>query len=73
MKLVDLLARRDAAALAFEAAQATYQRTLSGVAYREVEAARVARREASDACDNYPPSPTADLVLKLLGYKQVTK
>lgn len=51
MKLADLIARRDVAALAFEAAQATYQRTLSGVAYREVEAARVARREASDACD----------------------
>lgn len=46
-----MIARRDAAAVAFDAAQDAYQALCSGAAWRTLEAARVERRGAQDAVD----------------------
>ena len=48
----DLLARRDAAALVFEVAQAAYQTLGDGATWRTLEDARKARRNAADDVDN---------------------
>lgn len=51
MNLADLLARRTAAALAFDAAEKAHH-TIGGTAtWKALEAARVERRAASDAVD----------------------
>ena len=52
MTYADLLARRDAAALAFTVAETAYQTLGGGTAWRALEDARKARRTAADDVDN---------------------
>ena len=50
-RLGRLHVRRDQAAMAFRTAEEAHHRAGSGETFRALEAARVARREASDAVD----------------------
>lgn len=63
MSRADLIATRDAAAKEFDIAQDAYQRGGNGENYRDLEAARVARRDAQSALDQHDranPEPGGD-------------
>lgn len=67
MSRATLILARDAAAQAFERAQAAHHAQGSGETYRALEAARNARREAQDAVDAEYRKDTGDGLANAIG------